>query len=480
MSRVMIIGYGPLPETGMAYVTGACLRTRQILKPVLEAGHTVNLFTLPMIGAPGAESDVPAMLPASHEGLTYQQFTSNEEDFAIRMLSEQARRLEPAAIVAVGTFPAYVAARLGVPTPLWVDFTGHWMAENQGLAWVHQDDQRLAEAWAIQRTILRRLDKFSSATRAQLHATLGELGAIGRMNQYTFDYPFGSYMPNAFFRWAAPAGSGEAAAGEPVLRGPVVPPDAFILLWSGSFRTAFDVPMLVSVVNKLMEKYPQVHFVATGGRVERVITRPYELLSELVEQSPYASRYHLLGWVPSDELPAIQREADLAINVDASNYETMFGGRYRLNNLAAEGVPIATTLGSEMSEWLDDAHAVMAAPMGDADALVEAIEPWIEQREGLQGYARRARALMESDFSPAATTRKLLMWLRNPKPAPDNRVKLQQAKGQPIDPASVALNPLEEQAMLISKFSSDELAAAAARLDSERQRRGLFFGFRRS
>jgi glycosyltransferase involved in cell wall biosynthesis len=482
----MIIGYGPLPRLGMAYVTGAALRTRQMLKAVVAAGHTVNLFTLPIHGTEGTDGDVPAMVPDSHEGLGFQRFTSHSGEFAIGMLREQARQLAPDAVVGVNTYPAYLAAMMESPAPLWADLPGFWMAENQGLCWIHQDDERLAEAWAIERTIVRRLDKFSAVSRAQLHAVLGELATVGRMNRYTFEYPFGHHAPHACHRWSPAPGDrktegAEAAASGAAhaLRGPAVPADAFIILWSGSFGVSSDVPMLVSVVNKLMERYRGVHFVATGGRVEGVVDRPYHMLQELIEESPFKDRFHLLGWVASDRLPGIYREADMAIHVDARNYETMFGGRSRLGTLAAEGVPIATTVGTEFSEWLDDGRAVMTAPLGDADAMAQAIEPWIEQREGLKAYAQRASLIAEKDFSCAATTKALIGWLKAPKLAPDNRVKLQRADGETADLASIALNSLEEQAVLLGQHRPETLAAAAAKMDEDRSRKGFLFGFRR-
>jgi glycosyltransferase involved in cell wall biosynthesis len=491
MARVLIIGYGPLPRLGMPYLTGASLRTRQLLKPIQEAGHTVNLFTLPIHGTEGPDGDVPAMVPDSYEGLGFQRFTSHSGEFAIKMLREQARQLAPDAILGINTYPAYLGAMLELPIPLWADMPGYWMAENQGLCWIHQDDSRMAEAWAIERTILRRLDKFSSVTRAQLYAVIGELASVGRLNQYTFEYPFGHFVPNACCRWSElkpddrraksaeppPPGRGEA---RPELRGPIVPAEAFIILWSGSFKVSSDVSLLVSVVNKLMERYGNVHFVATGGRVEGVVARPYHLFEELVEESPHRDRYHLLGWVTSDRLPAIYREVDMAIHADARNYETMFGGRNRLNTLAAEGVPVATTIGTEISEWLNDGHAVMAAPLGDVEAMVGAIEPWIDQREGLRAYAQRAESLAKTDFSYSETTRRLLDWLRAPKLAPDNRLKLEQMQEEPVEFSAIALNALEEQAILMSNYKVEELSAAAAKIEEERSKKGFLFGFRRT
>ena len=79
MARVMMIGYGPLPAPGVEVVMAPALRTRHLLKGVLEGGHAVNLFTLPLPGIEEAAGDDHAMVPEQYEGLHYQRFTSHSE-----------------------------------------------------------------------------------------------------------------------------------------------------------------------------------------------------------------------------------------------------------------------------------------------------------------------------------------------------------------------------------------------------------------
>ncbi len=447
MARVMMIGYGPLPRPGLSYMAAPALRTRHFLKPILDAGHTVNLYTLPLRPPPGHEGEMAAMIPDTYENLAYQRFANHDENFAVAQLAEQARQIQPDAIVGVNTFPSWVAARLPARVPLWADLNGHWMAEMQGKARVENDDHWIGWGWGVQRGILRRLDKFSAVSRPQLHAVLGELGAVGRMNRHTFDYPFGHHVPNAAYRWDSAL---EAEPNqEPLLRGPIVPADAFIILWSGGFNVWADIPTLVEAMDRLMEHHPNVHMVVTGGRIEGHVTRPYEEFEERVEASPHKDRFHLLGWVESEDLPRIYRESDLGINVDSRNYETLFGARNRINTMAAVGLPVATTLGTEISEWLDEGQAVLSAPIGDAEALAEAIAPHIGRRYGLREVAGNALRIMKRDFSYARTTRKLLDWLEAPAFAPDNQLRLERAGEDSPDPWRLALNPVEEESLLL-------------------------------
>ena len=443
MARVMIIGYGPLPGPGQSYMAAPSLRTRHFLKPILERGHTVNLYTLPTRTPPGPEGERSAMMPDNYEGLVYQRFSNHDTEFATQMLTEQARQIAPDAIVGVNTMPAFVAATLPVRVPLWADLNGYWMAEMQGKAHIEGDDVWLSRAWAVERTIARRLDKFSAVTRAQLSAVLGEMAAVGRLNQYTFDYPFGHPIPNGSYEWEPMAGE----PADPVLRGPLVPSDAFIVLWSGGFNVWADVQTLADAMDRLMEQYPVVHFVATGGRIEGHVTRPYEEFEERVEASPHKHRYHLMGWVESEKLARIYAEADLGISVDSRNYETFFGARNRINAMAAAGLAVVTTLGTEISEWLADGNAV--------------------------------RRIMRSDFSYARTTRRLLAWLERPQFAPDNIVKLQRGGEGLQDLLSIALNPLEEEAMLMARHGVEGVRQALEQASAPQSGLSRLFGGKR-
>jgi hypothetical protein len=71
----------------------------------------------------------------------------------------------------------------------------------------------------------------------------------------------------------------------------------------------------------------------------------------------------------------VYREADVGLNVDGPNYETLFGARTRILAMAAEGLPVATSVGTELSEWLDDARAALSWQMGDADSLSKPSSP---------------------------------------------------------------------------------------------------------
>jgi hypothetical protein len=137
--------------------------------------------------------------------------------------------------------------------------------------------------------------------------------------------------------------------------------------------------------------------------------------------------------------------------------------------MAAEGLALVSTVGTEISEWLDDGQALLAAPMGDAESLAGAIEPWIEQPEHLQRLGERARHLMETDFSYAQTTRPLVAWLERPALAPDNDVRLASTEGRVTDLTQVALNALDEDALGLTRVPIRELVESHEQVQNLRK-----------
>ena len=77
----------------------------------------------------------------------------------------------------------------------------------------------------------------------------------------------------------------------------------------------------------VLKAEPRVHFVSTGGAIAGYNTRTYEEFRRRVEGSAHRDRYHLLGWIPAEQLPGIYAEADLGLNLDDANMETLFGAR---------------------------------------------------------------------------------------------------------------------------------------------------------
>ena len=516
MSKLLIVGLGPLFEHGVRYLGAQCLRTWCFVEPLLRDGHTVRLVTMPTADP----RDVPpALIRLNFHGLEYQSFTNCDFPFIHETLTQVARSFAPDAMIAVNNLPAWIVARLPLCVPLWADLYGYQMAEKQGQAARTHDDDALVTAWKKEALTARRADKFSTVSRPQLHALLGEMASLGRLNQHTFRYHFAHHIPASFHPAFAsqpvgqpasppvsqsgsspvrqlaslPVGSVGSVGSDrsvgteksairnpqsailstqhsPVLRGKVVPPGAFVLLWSGGYNFWTDPDFLFEFISAALHQDARIHYVSTGGALEGYNTQTYERFQNLVERSDVRDRCHLLGWVPAEDLPGIYREADLAINIDEPNYETLFGARTRVNNLMAAGVPVLTTFGSEVSQAIAEGECGIVCPAKDAQALAAAVRRAVEERAWLRELAEKARSFALREWAPEKVTEPLRKWAQAPAPAPDNAAKLRENPGI-LSFLDAAVNELDRNAALVEKHGAHEMRRDQDDFDTIRSKR---------
>ena len=147
----------------------------------------------------------------------------------------------------------------------------------------------------------------------------------------------------------------------------------------------------------------------------------YDRLSQLIAASPFADRYHLLGWRPWSEMADFYRESNVGINIDALHYETIFGTRTRLVEMIAAGLPVVTSLGAELSYLLRDAGVALTFAVGDSAALGEALARLAADAQATGCMAQAALHYARHDLSFTTTTAPLRAWVAAPAPAPDRQ-----------------------------------------------------------
>ncbi|MFP4379994.1 MAG: glycosyltransferase [Candidatus Sumerlaeia bacterium] len=422
MSKLLIIGMGPLIDKGVRDMGAQCLRTWCFVEPLLKDGHEIRLITLPNSDDPSDPGmKRTALARYQIEGFEYQGFTNSNFDFIHETLRQVARSFLPDAIIGVGNLCAWCAAQIPLPVPLWADMYGYQMTEKQSQANRIKDDSVLHAAWVKETSTARRADKFSASSLPHQYALLGEMASLGRLNQHTFHYHFVHHFPAAYHSSFAEKRPDDA---EPVLRGSEVPEDAFVLLWSGGYNYWTDPDFLFEYVDAVLSANANVHYVSTGGAIAGYNTKTYRIFRENVQKSKHRDRYHLLGWVPAEQLPAIYSESNLAINIDEPNYETLFGARTRINNLMASGTPVLTTLGAEISYLVDDANCGIVVPPGNLDALVQATLNAVDTPRTLCEMGERGRNLALAEWSPEHIIKPMRDWVGDPRLSPDNNEKL--------------------------------------------------------
>lgn len=481
VSRLLLIGTGPLFAPEVRMLNGQALRTWHLAKPLLDAGHAVDIAVLPTEGHPDATPPEDGRLIEKQRrgDVTIHLVRTAHPEYARGALEGlfDGRRRDYDGVIGVNLNAAILAARICRHKPFWADLNGYTMGEGQTKCAVHKSDEWLRHFWNRQRSVLRRADRTSAVSLRQKHATLAELATIGRMNRYTLDHPFCSVIPNAVSEDLVPPAARHALEGQssasadtkpaparpPVrYRGILFPERAFTILWTGGFNTWTDTSMLAGALSLAMEQLPDCLFICSGGAIPGHDEISFRRFREQMEATGFSDRCHFLGWVESADLEALHRECDLAVNVDSMNYETYFGARNRITNWMGLGIPIVTTVGTEISEILQDHDLAYTVKPGDVVGLSEIFVQAARRPAERKAYAARARKFALEHFTYEATTRSLLKWAAEPRLAPDNEQKLRKAQpGQPLQ--EIFLNDLEAESAAIA----DNLQATVRHLQAE-------------
>lgn len=451
MSKILVVGTGPLLEKGVRSFSAHCLRTWHLVQPLLAAGHEIRLFTLPIYSDEPETQLHRGVEDRVYDGLAYQAFRNCDDGFNQARLLEAAREFRPDALLGINSYPSRMLADCPYPAPMWADLNGSVVIEGQVKAAVYGNNSMLGFYWAMEEAPLRRCDKFSAVAMRQLYALHGELAAVGRLNRHTLNYTFAGHIPNAHNPAMADIALRPLAELAPVreVRGKLIPENAFVVLWSGGYNAWADLDFLLAGLEGAMEACPDLYFVSTGGPIHGHDDLTYPRWQKMTRRSRFHDRIKLLGWIDAEQVPSVWKQADLGLCVDARNFETMFGARNRTINMLAAGLPVLTTTGAEISEELTRAGCALPCGSDSPDQLAQALIRAAGDRDGLRAVAERGRAYTLQHFTYASTTRELLAWMAAPEFAPDNLVKLRKAGIIANAPGSEAPRPTAEAAAAV-------------------------------
>jgi len=411
MSKILIFGAAPLPAEQQARRYAANLRTWQFTKALLDDGHEVRLIGCRLPNTYQDDSSLGRAAAIEVGDFEYLS-VSGEVIEDTGFLQDQVEKFDPDALVGVTTYVASRAVKIETEIPIWCDLHGWIMAEAQTKAHVYDDDQYLSHFWKMEKAVLERADVISTVSEPQAHAVVGELGVIGRLTRSTFGYRFAYPIPTA-------TQDVDYTFSESVIRSGLVPPEAFVVLWVGGYNTWTDVDLLYGALTKAMREVPELHFVSTGGVIDGHDEITFKRFQEMVGQDELRSRFHFVGWVPTRSVPSYYKESDLGINIDSSSYEAVFGARTRLNEMMHCGLPLLTTLGTEISGQIADLGLGLCSPTGDVEALAERMVWGARNRNDIAMLAEKARDFVSEELSYSKTTEQLRKWAQSPWRAPD-------------------------------------------------------------
>jgi glycosyltransferase involved in cell wall biosynthesis len=458
MSRVFVVGTGPLMDGGARRVTAHARRTWHFVSALRAAGHDVALCTVSQNISP-ADAKEHLVQPRNKDGFAYENLDMRMGNM-LAYLAERTGDFQPDCVVGVTTEPAAWASRMRPTVPVWADLHGWVMAEAQLKAAVDDSDDVLAHFWRYERPVLRRADKISVVSSAQRFAVIGELATLGRLNRHNVNHELVEVIPGSV---------GADFVAEPadvdVVRREVGSDDAFVVLWSGAFNTWTDPATLVEALDWAMARDRTIHFIATGGAVPGHADSVFDRFRAHVERSPHRARYHVLGWVAAEQFPGILAGSHLAVCTDFPCVETSVGTRTRLLEAMRRGLPVAMTRGTELSVAVEREGVGWIVAPRDPQALGECIVQCAGAREATARMGEKARAFVEGRYSITQTMASLVRWAERPAFAPDNEVK--RAESPTIFEA--ALNPLDANARALDDVD-DVASLREAQRDLERLR----------
>lgn len=419
MSHLLLIGVGPLPCYETDHLYGFGIRAWQFALPLLAADHRLTLVTCEF----GCERENQLNIHYRRhpsvwgeiEHIPLPEPRPRNLNVILTRLDGILADAEPDGIIAAGsTIATNLAACMKTNLPIWMDMFGDLFAEAQAKAPFSRNPQELDYFHRILSRVLLRGDRFSVVSEMQRGAAIGQLGLMGRLNQFTLGEELVHTVPCAMDGEIAPVRR------EPVIRGKETGPRDFLLLCSGGFNTWADVETLFAGIEEAMDQNRFVRCVVTGGQITGHHEEGFNRFRSLISKSAYESRFHLLGWLSNEEVSQITLECDMGVNVDLPIYESTLGSRNRFLYWMQHGLPILTTETTEISLFLSQNDLAIGVPTGSSKLIARRILEAAANPAALRKRATRAKRLAFERLTFAETVQPLLEWAKDPERASDN------------------------------------------------------------
>ena len=292
-----------------------------------------------------------------------------------------------------------------------------WHDNAQWDTWIPEYEEYLR----VQHELLSHGDFFFCASERQRDYWLGWLHAQKRINPHTYrqDPTLRSLIevvPFGIPREPIPSYP-------PVLKGkhPKIRISDKVILWSGGLWDWLDPLSLIRAVAQLVPQHPEIklYFMGTShpNPVVSGMSMPVQS-RKLSEELGLLDKNIFFGeWTPYQERGRYLAESDLAVISHPDHIETHFSFRTRVLDCIWAGLPIISTHGDTLAEWISNNNIGLVVKPKDIGAMAAAIlnllnskgKPSINQAfEGL-------RNLLQWD----KVAEPLIQYCLNPKIAPD-------------------------------------------------------------
>lgn len=398
----LLLGMGPWPGPSARHVGFAQLRLSHLHEVLSRGGAPVRVVCLEASEASEGGAGGGAEVIHPEDGPP--RWVLDPEDPGTADRLAELARLSSCVVSAGPYLPSALAARICGERPLWADLPGDPFAELHAQS-LHGEltEARVAEALARALPVLDRADALSVISQRQRLATLGALGARGRL--------LGPELPRAVhvlpIAWHFPGPTRpprDKAPGEPLR-----------ILCMGALNAWFDEEVLVAGLELFLEREPAGRVDICGGPHPAHPAAAWERVATWAARHP--ERVALHGWVEGDRLEALLAEAHVGLSLDRPGVEPLLGSRTRVLAFLHAGLEVVATRGTELVDELARARALRPIPPQDPVALAQELlalaEDGTDPERIRRGQAHCARAYAVADHG-----RVLADWAREPRRIP--------------------------------------------------------------
>ncbi len=437
LPRILVAGIGPIPHEAPEKLFAPGLRVWGIARQLAGQGHSVMLVC-GEFGDTGKGATTKGYLLEPSQAMTQGQITrihpkpvklNRQNNDWGQLIASEACGFKADAAVGTTDVMNHALARAKLNIPIWMDYFGDPMAEQQMLAYRHKSDDGLIERWGLVAPALARADRVSGCSSEQIGALFGQMSVVGRLGRFTAEEILVEKIPPWIENIMPPQGNA-APTRKKIVRGKDCPQDAIVVIQTGGFNTWLDVENLFHTLEFAMTSNPKLHFVSTGGGIPGHYEKCYELFTELLQKSGHPDRYHLLGWIPMQDVPNLISEADIGLNVDLNIVEGRLGTRNRLLDWLAGGLAVISTPGCELAQVVGREGHLAIVPHNKPHEIAKVILEMAADPNRLKATGDRASKYVREQYSATKCLEPLTKWARQPKSASDLR-SWREGRGSP-------------------------------------------------
>ena len=152
----------------------------------------------------------------------------------------------------------------------------------------------------------------------------------------------------------------------PVTHLPTVPPEAFVVGFTGSLKMWHGVDTLLTAFRDFRANWPQAHLLICGDGPKRGWIEGFVTGADLTDSVTLA------GWVEHEQLPGLIARMDIATAPYPESDDHYFSP-LKLFEYLAIGCPVVASNIGQTAELLSESPAAVLLPPGDAAALAKAM-----------------------------------------------------------------------------------------------------------